>query len=188
MTLTAHIDEDCRCLSRYFQKLFEVFREALAEDRVAPIEIVDPYASEPQQTFFGISHLIKPDMVVNIYSLVEFWLQKICDHQKHKKQLSLRYKVIKGSNDLHAYHKYLTDYAGLDLSAADTSYKCLDDLRKVRNRLIHNGGHLASGEEKEFSGISGIALAVGTLIVVEESFIWNALDHAKKYLYAAAQA
>lgn len=157
------------------------------EEQTASVEVVDPYASESQSTYFRVSHFVKPDMVQNIYGFVDFCLKQVCDDQKRRNNLSLGYKDIKGNNDLHTYHKYLTDYAGLDLSAATTSYECLDALRKVRNKEIHDGGHLANGEEKGFSGIEGITIA-GTLIVIEERFIWNALDRAKEYLFAAAQA
>jgi len=108
-------------------------------------------------------------------------------YQKIKNNLSLSYKDIKGNHDLHAYQKYLTVYAGLDLSAVKISYKHLDALRKVRNQLIHSGGHVPSDKEKEYSASNGISL-LGSLIVIDESFVWITLDHAKKYLYAAAQA
>ena len=187
MTLTARIDHDCKCLDRYFHKLFDLLQEAIIEGQDAPIEIQDADASESQSTYYRVTHFLKPDMIINTYSLVDFWMKEICTYQKSKNNLSLSYKDIKGNHDLHAYQKYLSLYAGLDLNAVQISYKHLDDLRKVRNQFIHGGGHVPNDKEKEFSAINGITL-LGSLIVIEDSFIWMTLDHARRYLCASAQA
>lgn len=87
--LSAQIDGDCRSLRRYFETLFEVLAQALKEDQSAPIEAVDVMALESQATYFRISHLIKPDMLINVYSLVDFWLKRICEYQMKKGNLVL---------------------------------------------------------------------------------------------------
>jgi len=38
MKLTKRIDQDCKCLESYFQKLFYLMQEAIAEDSAAPIK------------------------------------------------------------------------------------------------------------------------------------------------------
>jgi hypothetical protein len=189
MTISARIDDDCKSLTRYFQRLFELLREATAEDQVAPFEAVDMTALESQSTYHRISHLIKPDMLINIYGLVDFWLKEICKYQRRKNNLSLSYSDIKGNDDLHACHKYLTKYAGLNLTPVNVSYARLQELRVVRNQLIHHGGHLPDDDRliKRISAINGIALA-GSLMVIDESFIWDVLACAKLYLCTAAQA
>lgn len=187
MKLTARINTDCRCMESYFNKLFVLLEEARAEDEAAPIEAHDCGADESQATYHGFSHLIKPDMLMNIYSLVDFWMIEICEYHKKKKNLSLGSRDIKGKNKLQARHKYLSAYAGLNLSTVQVSYKRLDDLRKVRNTFMHGGGHVPSDREGEFSAINGIVLS-GSLIGIENTFIWNTLEHAKKYLQAAALA
>jgi len=187
MKLTARIDYDCKCLNRYFEKLFDVLREAIAETRNAPISAQDTDADESQVAYHGFADYIKPDMVINIYNLVDFWMKGICEYQKIKNNLSLGYKDIKGENELDAYQKYLIKYAGLDLTSVQISYKHLDDLRKIRNQIIHNGSHVPSSKEKEFLTINGIRL-LSSLIIIDDSFVWVALDHAKTYLYAAAKA
>lgn len=190
MKLTAQIDDDCKCLNRYFEKLFDVLQEAIAETQNAPIcGAQDMDADELQVAYHGFAHYIKPDMVTNMYSLVDFWMNGICEYQKSKKNLSRGYKDIKKSreSELHAYQRYLIDYVGLDLTSVESSYKRLDDLRNVRNKIIHNGSHVPSSEEEKILAINGIRLA-GSLIIIEDSFIWDTLNHAKMYLYAAAKA
>ena len=187
MKLTARIDTDCRCMESYFHKLFVLLEEARAEDEAAPIEVHDYGADESQATYHGFSHFIKPDMLMNIYSLVDFWMNEICEYHRKKKNLSLGSRDIKGKNELQARHKYLSTYAGLNLSTVQVSYKRLDDLRKVRNTFMHGGGHVPSDRELEFSAINGIMLS-GSLIGIENNFIWSTLEHAKKYLQAAVLA
>jgi hypothetical protein len=187
MKLIARIDMDCRCMNRYFLKLFELAQEAQAQDEAAPVEIQECDADESQSTYHRFSHLIKPDMLMNVYSLVDFWLNTICEYHRSEKNLSLERKSMKGDNELQKSHKYLTECAGLSLSTVQASYERLDELRKVRNRFMHGGGHVPSNEEAEFSGIVGIVLS-GSLIAIEDSFIWSSLGHAKKYLQAAVPA
>lgn len=189
MTMSARIDDDCRSMTRYFQRLFELLRDTTVEEQVAPIEAEDMAALESQKTYHPISHLIKPAMLMNIYGLVDFWLKEICKYQRQKNELSLGYSDIKGNDDLHAYHKYLTKYASLNLTAADVSYERLQDLRVVRNQLIHHGGHVRDDDRliKRISKINGISLP-GSLMVIDDSFVWDMSECAKVYLCTAAQA
>ncbi len=189
MTLSIRIDDDCRSLHRYFQKLFELLQQAIVEDKAAPLEVIDLAALESQSTYHRISHLIRPDMLINIYSLLDFWMKEICKYHKRKSNLALSYSDIRGNDDLHACHKYLTKYAGLDLTAAHVSYTRLQNLREVRNQLIHHGGHVPDDDRliKRISAINGVVLS-GSLMVIDDSFVWDMLDHTKRYLCAAAQA
>lgn len=174
-------------MDSYFHKLFVLLREAQTEDEAAPIEAHDYDANESRATHHGFSHLIKPDMLMNIYSLVDFWMNEICEYHRKKKNLSLSSRDIKGKNKLQARHKYLSAYAGFNLSNVQDSYKQIDDLRNVRNIFMHGGGHVPSNRIAEFSAINGIVLS-GSLICIEDSFIWDTLTHDKKYLQAAVLA
>jgi hypothetical protein len=77
----------------------------------------------------------------------------------------------------------------LDLSTVQASYSSLQDLRKVRKHLVHDGGHVPDDAklQKAFSTINGVALS-GSLIVFDDTFILETLEHAKTYLVTAAQA
>lgn len=186
MTTTARIDYDVRCLRGYFQKLFELLRKAV-EDRKAPTIVVDMDSIESQETFFHIDHLIKPDMLINIYSLVDFWLKEVCNQHKKTKNLNLGYNDIRGKNDLDVFQKYLKKVIGIDLNMVQNSYKQLDNLRIVRNKCIHSGGHVLDENEKAtISAINGVSFA-SSVILVDDSFIFDSIDHAKTYLFEAAK-
>lgn len=187
MKLTARIDDDCQCMVSYFHKLLKLLKESQTEEERAPIEVHDSNSDISLASYHGMSHLIKPDMVINIYSLVDYWLNEICDYHRQHMNLALKAKDIKGDGELNARHKYLTKYVHLQLDNVKESYKHLDELRLVRNKFIHGGGHINGDEERKFSAIEGIVIS-GSLIVIEEAFIWSSLEHAKKYLVAAVQA
>jgi hypothetical protein len=94
----------------------------------------------------------------------------------------------KPENDFDRYHKYLTEYAGIDLTSVEDSRNRINSLRKVRNRLIHHGGDIPSNEEDEYSCIDGItvmSLPPIHYLVIEDDFIWDMGEHVQKYLHKA---
>ena len=184
MTITERIEYDVKCLDAYFRKLFTMATEASLQESSTVV------TSEESESFIAhnITAFIRPDMVCNIYSLVDFWLPQLCSFHKRKSNLVLSYKDIKGASDLDAYHKYLTKVAVLSLQNAQPSYDHLNNLRMVRNCDIHNGGHIKDEQQRiKFEQVQGIAVS-GSLVIITEPFVWASLTHAKVYLCAVAQA
>lgn len=185
MKLAERIDCDYRCLASYFKMQFQALEGVLTIEKSAPVFAQNLDADDSQAPYHSISHFIKPDMLINTFSFLDFWAKAVCEAQKRKRNLTLGYRDIKGNNDLHGYHKYLTSYAGIDLSTIQDSYQQLDNLRKVRNKFIHQGGHILGDQEIEYASIKGISVS-SLLIFIEDVFIWNSLEHAKKYLQTVA--
>lgn len=184
MTITERIECDVQCLDAYFRKLFAMAKEASLQEPSA----VDTSEASERFIAHSVTAFIRPDMVCNVYSLVDFWLPQLCSFHKHKNSLVLSYKDIKGESDLDAYHKYLTKVAPLSLQNAQTSYDHLDNLRMVRNCYIHSGGHIKDEQQRiKFEQVSGIT-ALGSLVTIADQFVWDSLNHAKVYLCAVAQA
>jgi hypothetical protein len=183
MTITERIEYDVQCLEVYFRKLFVMAGEASLQN---PTDVA---TNESSNSFIAhsVTAFIRPDMVCNIYSLVDFWLPQLCSFHKLKSSLVLSCKDIKGASDLDAYYKYLTKVAALSLQNVQPSYNHLDNLRMVRNCVIHNGGHIKDEQQRiKFEQVPGIA-ATGSLVIIADSFIWDSLNHAKVYLCAVAQ-
>ncbi|MDD2915613.1 MAG: hypothetical protein PHP70_09870 [Gallionella sp.] len=184
MTITERIEYDVKCLNGYFRKLFTMANEASLQ------EFLPVATSEESEGFVAhnVIAFIRPDMVCNVYSLVDFWLPQLCSFHKRKSSLVLSYKDIKGASDLDAYHKYLTKVATLSLQNAQPSYDHLDNLRMVRNCDIHNGGHIKDEQQRiKLAQVPGITVS-GSLVIIADSFVWDSLNHAKVYLCAIAQA
>jgi hypothetical protein len=176
-------------MESYFRKLFTLLHEEKAADesKHSSLEVNDDDCIESKVTYYSFKHFIEPGMLVNIYSLVDFWLVELCTHHKKSLQLSCDIRYIKDESKLSTRHNYLTTYAALNLSDITHSYQRLEDLRLVRNQFIHDGGHVSKDREKQFLLIEGISLCSG-LIVIQDGFVWSLLDHAGRYLRAAALA
>jgi hypothetical protein len=181
--------------------MFEVLDEATKEESgILPI-VFNGDAKKIPESYARFSHFILPNMTIEIYSYLEFWLQKICKRFYDKKDLKC--DDIKGENDLHKYHKYFIKYLHLNIDA-DEEYKKLNVLREVRNKFIHQGGHInvkksqistlyyingkpLEGLNTEFISINDINKnnaneMINGLITIEKSYILDMLDVAKNYL------
>lgn len=178
MTIEMLIDSDSKDLKLYFQKNFELLKQSQINETNMKVEGCDGDATSSLDSKARISHLIKPDMIINIYSFLEFWLQKICNFYEKNKNLNLSYKDIKGNNDLNTYHKYFTKVVGLNLNHLQTTYEKLNELREIRNKFIHNGGYVTDEEAKKFKSIA----TSNSLLSISEDYIYEILQNAKDYL------
>jgi hypothetical protein len=184
MTFSDRIELDVKCLRKYFEQLFSMAKE------FRKIQPVMPINDKEDAWFVGqnVTNFIRPNMVCNVYSLVDFWLKELCSFHEKKANLSLKYKDIKSNkSDLDAYHKYLTKVALLDLKSMLPSFRHLGSLRKARNCFIHGGGHVEKEMFQKIAHIPDISV-MGSLVVVSDDFIWNSLNHAQTYLVAVARA
>ena len=189
MNVSDRIAYDVECMRDYFRQLI-AFAQSAAK----------PFAPEPSggqgSTQFlpiGITHLVRPDMACNVYSLSDFWLSCLCTYHQERGKLQVSFDAFKKferkskQNDLQRYRKYLTKVAGLNLTSAQSSFAHLDALREVRNTFIHGGGHAPEGKRAFIANIPGVSVQA-SLIVITEAFIWSSLDHASQYLQAVARA
>ena len=184
MTITERIEYDVQCLDAYFRQLFVMAQNASLQES-------STVATSEESKYFiahNVTAFIRPDMVCNIYSLVDFWLAGLCCFHERKGKPSFSHKKNKGESDLGAYHRHLTKNAALSLQGVQPSYDYLDNLRMVRNCDIHNGGHIKDEQQRiKFEQVPGITV-LGSLVIIADSFIWESLNHAKAYLCAVAQA
>ena len=178
MTLIEQIDGDVRSLELYFARLFDLLRELSK----AP---VDPLPNEDALFAHTYTRFVRPDMVSNVYSLFDFWLDRSCELATKWRRPGLTHKDIKGGNDLARRHKFLTKVVGLDLVRVNSSYHHLDVLRETRNCLLHAGGHANSQLVARLKSIPNIG-AFGGLVAIGDGFIWTSLNHARTYLTAVA--
>lgn len=184
-TITERIEYDVQCMGAYFRKLFEMAQWDFSQESSTVV------TSENSEYFIAhdVTSFIRPDMVCNVYSLVDFWLPILCCFHEGKGKSTFRLQKENGESDLSAYHKYLTKTARLSLHGVQPSYDHLDNLRLVRNCDIHSGGHIKDAKERsKFEQIPGINLECGSLVIIADSFVWDSLKHAKTYLCAVAQA
>lgn len=184
MTITKQIELDVQCLDNYFRQLFVMAQGASLQESsmVATSDKSDYFIAH------SVTAFIRPDMVCNVYSLVDFWLPRLCRFHENKGKPTFSHKKKKEESDLAAYHRYLTKVAALTLQAVQSSYDHLDNLRIVRNCYIHSGGYIKDVQQRiKLEQIPGITVS-GSLVIIADSFVWESLNHAKAYLCAVAEA
>lgn len=181
MILAELINQDIESMEEYFKHLLKYTGR----------DCDSPPHEESIYFPFGVKHLILPDMACNIYSLVEYRLFSIC---KHKKILNPNAKKLESfkknhrESDFHYYTRYLEEVFAVDLSAQRANIEALNDLRIVRNILIHSGGHYKPKSNlKSPREIIGISLNY-SLIEVSEGFIWWSFESAREFLQGAIKA
>lgn len=167
MTLVEQITFDITDLKEYFHNIDRINIEPL------------------QQPLYNFRQYIKSDKISNIYSLLDFWLDKLCNLYQVSNQTN-SYKSIKKSkkDSLFIYNFYLTNHIGLNLTLAQKSYDYLQNVRLVRNCIIHNGGH--SSEILSKSNIHGISTTF-SLVTMSDEFLSNAIKHTECYLIEIAR-
>ncbi len=129
---------------------------------------------------------VRPYILWWLNSVVLYRLAELCDFQKRTKKLTVDPRDARQPG-LNAYHDYLTKVACLDLKSVVPS---INHLRRVHNLLkyiAHAGGSFPEQHQRELETIDGIHFD-GLLIVISDGFIWESVDHAKKYLQAVTRA
>ena len=139
-----------------------------------------------------IGHLIRPDLICNIYSLLDFRLRTLCEHHEKKSPSTMKFEGFKKkdknrSSDLDRYRRYFQTVVGIDLKPAQAIFNKLDLLRRIRNSYIHSGGHPDDDTAKLLAVIPGVTMNA-TLLVVTDAYIFESLENANQYLHAIAQA
>ena len=164
MGLSERIEYDFSELDRYFKLVSKAIK------------------AEPDWSYLKAS--ARFNMIIDIYGCLEFWLRDLCDYQKNRRQLPLSHKDIRSDNDLSAYNKYLCKISKIDMAPVNSAFNDLQDLRKVRNIIVHSGAHTI---ENKISSIKGVGL-LGSLITVSNEFVYQSKASAKCYLTYIANA
>ncbi|GHA19544.1 hypothetical protein GCM10008090_31540 [Arenicella chitinivorans] len=144
--------------------------------------VSDAIESEPEWSYLNAS--ARFTMITDLYGCLEFWLRELCNYHQNKFQLSLSHKDIRSDNDLSAYNKYLCKVSNIDIAPVHNAYCDLQNLRKVRNIIVHGGAHT---NDDKISSIKGVGL-FGSLITVSNDFVHKSKDSAKCYLIHIANA
>lgn len=159
MTINERIEYDIKCINTYFKDL-KVFVEKQKEESIT--------SEEPKDFFIDYRRF---DMIYNIYGLVDYWHPKLCELIRKKKGINKIKKDKKDISDLEHRHNYLKNDAKINFNKSQQkSYKCLDELRIIRNNDAHFGAYSKKGK--------------GTLEDITEQYLWESLEHAKNYLFA----
>lgn len=188
MKISEVIEYDVDCVREYCNQLL-----AFAE---SPPKDFTPTKSKREADLpfqpISISHLVRSDLLCNIYSLLDYRLKSLCQyHEKISKPEKSFEKFKQGdksrTSDLDRYRRYFQTIVGIDLKPRLSEFRHLDLVRRIRNVYIHDGGHADDGMLALVANISGVTCH-GSLLVVKDEYIYETLDHASAYLQTIAKA
>ena len=185
-----HIDGSYKSLQLYFTKMFQFLDEVEIEEQgYAPLA-EDIASNECQQESHVISHLVKPDMIINTYSFLDYWLSRICDCSDPRGGEAQWRKIYKTreEDDLWCRNRYLSRQLKIDFKSVRKEYDHLQNLRVIRNCLVHNGGHVTKEEERKAIAKHEELYLFHTQIVIGRKYVWESLESAYVYLKCASKA
>lgn len=79
-------------------------------------------------------------LIVQTYSMLEVYLKWICERLRKIKQNPFSIMDMKGSSDLERAKLYLNKLYNFNISSINPEWIFLNDMRKIRNQIIHNNG------------------------------------------------
>ena len=82
-----------------------------------------------------------------LWALFESGIIEVADYIAETKQLSLKLRDIRGSDQKDQWNKYYNHIAGYPLGFTDPTWERLEELRQVRNVLAHANGRLDLAKE-----------------------------------------
>ena len=84
----------------------------------------------------------RTSFLVQIFSVLEHKLGEICQihHKRYNTDFSI--KDLKGNSDIDKAKLYLTKACKLDFKKLDPEWNFLENLRKIRNIIVHNKGSI----------------------------------------------
>jgi len=123
--------------------------------------------------------------IVMLYVTVERELRRLVDNLQVVKQQKLNVKDLKGSY-LEQTKKFLDVFYNLNISQCPT-YSALDDLRRVRNCIVHNQGELSLCDEREQKFLCALKAKYKDLFAHPKSDIDVSQESIKQFLIGTTE-
>ena len=83
---------------------------------------------------------IRFSSIIQTYSMLEVYLKWLCERLRKINQNPFGIADLKGNSDLEKGKLYLKRVYNLDFSKLEPEWSFLNDMRKIRNQIIHNNG------------------------------------------------
>ena len=186
MSISDLIDYDIECLREYCTRLI-TFAETSPQDFVSA---KSHRTKNLQYLSINIANLVRPDLISNMYALLDFRLKTLCEHHHLAGRAAQTFAEFRRNDkgrtsDLARYKKYFQTVSNIDLQPVQESYKHIDKMRRVRNAYMHSGGHADEETASAVKDVPGVLITASLLIVTSE-YVHASLDHVATYLNAIA--
>ena len=127
---------------------------------------------------------LRSALILQTYSTMEFYLKKICDIICWSNKLKFEVSEIKATGDLDRIKKYLKKTTNIDFNTLNPEWKHINQIRLLRNQIVHNDGHFEIISEQNKNDMVDIIKNNESLGVLEneEKFTENKIGTYEIYL------
>ena len=87
-------------------------------------------------------------MIVQTHSMLEVYLKWFCEKLQMINHNPISISDLKGGSDLEKGKLYLKRIYGLDFSKLEPEWSFLNNMRKIRNQIIHNNGIFKTSDKE----------------------------------------
>ncbi|WP_411768114.1 hypothetical protein [Winogradskyella sp. A3E31] len=123
------------------QKYDEVDKiEDTDEWNVAMENLEDELASDGFKFDHEFPNRIRYSSIIQTYSMLEVYLKWLCESLKKINNFPIGLTDLKGNSDLEKGKLYLKRIYKVDFNKLNPEWKFLNDMRKIRNQIIHKNG------------------------------------------------
>jgi hypothetical protein len=204
--METHFEQELKVIESNYDEFMSSLKNADSD------ELSDEAKSHYEDSFIDDFFMIKKvyrktfrdSQIIQLYSFLEDLLMKGCSRYASIKKTPYKVTDLSGQNDIDRIKKYLTKSVGVDFSKLTADWSFLDNLRVVRNQVVHHNGiirnnDVVKGTDKKFNKIKSFSKDRFTLepyvsssdrfqIVFDNpNFITSILKHIESLIQKIAQ-
>lgn len=139
-------------MEKYIEKAgkeFEVSYEVkdIEQYKTSDPEYYDHLVDSFSERWFEITtyypNHFRASFFVQIFSMIEYELKKICDHYHKAKRTDFPVSDLKGSSDLDKASLFLKKTCKIDFTTLQDDWNKINLMRKIRNKIVHHQGKIS---------------------------------------------
>lgn len=158
--METHFEQELKIIETNYDEFMASIEDDDSDD------LSDEAKSHYEDSFIDDFYMIKKvyrktfrdSQVIQLYSFLEDLLMKGCSRYASVKKTPYKVTDLNGQNDIDRIKKYLTKSVGIDFGTLTSDWSFLDNLRAVRNQVVHHNGIIKNndvekGNDKKFNKI-----------------------------------
>jgi pterin-4a-carbinolamine dehydratase len=165
--------------------------------------LIDSFAERHHEISRQFPHNFRASFLVQVISVIESELKKICNHYGNHKNQKFVVDDLKGSNDLEKCKNYLTSITEIEFKEYSGEWSFINQCKLLRNKIVHHDSvikrtdknlitfadnndsiELLNFEELHYENIEFLIVnskLIDELLISSEKFFRKLLDSGVKY-------
>lgn len=130
--------------------------------------LIDSYSERWFEINRYYPHNFRASFLVQMFSVIEYELKKICDHYHIISKTDFSISDLKGSSDLEKAQLFLKKSCKIDFIDLQDDWNRINLMRKIRNRIVHHQSKI-SQQDKDWMVIKDYVLRHNDWIEFKEN-------------------